>query len=167
MAAVDLEDLVEDLQVQINQPGTDQFPTVSTEEWVNYLRVAFWNAHLDGLMSGWTESEGFVSKINDPTAAAMSRDQQQLIVLYAYIDIIKNQIMQINTLFRAQAGSVEYEVQKSAQVYKAILDDLQLRLNRVVERLSEDSSTSGIVYIDTYAARQAAIAYDLVSWVGN
>lgn len=167
MASVDLEDLVPDLIVELNQPGTDQYPTVSTTEWVAYLRNGFWNAYLDGLMNGWTESDGLVVKQNDPTADAMGRDQQQIIILYAFLNVIKNQIIQLNTVFRAQAGPVEYEVQKSAQVFRALLDDLNTRLNRIIERLADDGSATDIHYVDTYGARQTAIAYGYIDWVGN
>lgn len=167
MASVDLEDLVPDLLIEINQPGADQYPTVSTDGWVSELRNAFWNAHIDGLMNGWTESDGIVSRLNDPTADAMTRDLQQVIILYAYVKILKNQISQASSVFRTKAGPVEYEVQKSAQVYRAILEDLNTRLSRVLERLADDGSVTDIMYIDTYAARQTAIAYGYIDWVGS
>jgi len=167
LASVDLEDLVPDLIIEVNQPGTDQYATVSSPEWVSELRNAFWNAHLDGLMNGWTESDGIISKLNDPTAAAMTRDQQQLIILYAYMKIVKNQILNTDTVFRAKAGPVEYETQKSAQVYRAILEDLNVRISRVLDRLADEGSATDIIYIDTYAARQSAIAYGFIDWVGS
>ena len=166
MAFVDLEDLIPDLKTEINVPGNDLYETVDDEAWVGYLRNAFWTAHLDGLMSGYTEEEGFISKLNSPSADAMTRDQQQLIVMYAAIQIVRNQLIQENTVFRAKAGSVEYETQKSPNVLRALLEDLSERRKYILERLAEDGKFKGTIYIDHFVARQNAINRGYTNWVG-
>lgn len=166
MASVDLEDLIEDLQSELNTPGADVYDTVSTTAWVSYLRNAFWSAHLDGLMEGWTESDGLISKLNDPTADAMSRDQQQLIIMYAGINILRNELKNLNTVFRAKAGSVEYETQKSSQVLKGLLEDMTQRRNYILQRLADTGVARDMVYIDSYIARQNAINNNYIDWVG-
>ena len=164
MAAVDLSELVIDLETELNAPGEDIYSTVTETQWVNYLRNAFWNAHLDGLMAGWTESDGLITALGSDST--MSRDQQQVIVMYATMSIIKNKIMNDETLSRYVAGPVEYEVQRSAQVYRAVMEDLKDRLDRVLQRLSDSGAARDIYYIDTYAARQYSIAYGLIDWIG-
>lgn len=165
MASVDLEDLIVDLEVELNIPGGDAYAAVTTDEWVNRLRNGFWNAHLDGLMTGWTESEGIISKLNDPTADAMTRDQQQVIVIYTVMSAVKNNLLNLNTAERYKAGAVSYEIEKSAQVYRSLLDDISARLQRILERLSDANVIAPTYYIDTYAARQAAIIYNNVTWI--
>lgn len=167
MAAIDLDDLVEDLVTEINIPGVNAYPTVSNEEWVNYLRNAFWNAHLDGLMQGWTENEGLVSQLNNPNGSAMTRDQQQIIIIYAVLNIIQKNLLSMDTSSTYKAGSVEYSTGKSAQIYRALIDDMRTRLERILDRLAENGVARDIYYIDTYAARQYAISSGLISWIGS
>ena len=169
MASVDLEDLVPDIVINLTLPGDDTtYATVTTGEWVNRLRDGFWSAHIDGLLDGWTESDGIVQKLNDPTADAMTRDYQQLVILYTAINVASNRLLQMDTLFRAKAGPVEYETQKSAQVLRAVLEELTGRRNAIIERLvAAGQVTRGIVYIDSYSARQEAIRYGDVEWVGS
>lgn len=167
MASVDLEDLIEDLQSELNTPGADVYDTVSPTAWVSYLRNAFWSAHLDGLMEGWTESDGLILKLNDPSAAAMTRDQQQLIIMYAGIQILRNELKNMNTVFRAKAGSVEYETGKSSQVLKGLLEDMTERRNYILQRLADTGVARDMVYIDSYIARQNAINSGYLEWVGS
>jgi len=165
MASVDLEELIPDVLVELNIPGGDTYATVSSDEWVSRLRNGFWNAHLDGLMSGWTEADGFISKLGDPNADAMTRDQQQIVIIYTVMNAIKNNLLNLNTAERYKAGAVSYEIERSAQVYRALLEDMSNRLERILERLSDANVIPPVYYIDTYAARQAAIIYDSVTWI--
>jgi hypothetical protein len=165
MASVDLEELIPDILVELNVPGGEVYAAVSGDEWVARLRNGFWNAHLDGLMNGWTELEGFVSRLNDPSADAMTRDQQQIIIIYTAMNAIKNNILSLNTAERYKAGSVSFEVERSYQIYKSVLEDMSKRLERILERLSDANIIPPTYYIDTYAARQEAIFYDLAKWI--
>lgn len=166
MASVDLEDLIPDLVVELNTPGADIYATVSTEEWVTRLRNAFWEAHLNGFMDGWTESDGVVSKLNDPTADAMTRDQQQLIILHAGMTIVRAELRSLNTLESYKAGPVEYEIQKSSQVLRALLQDMTDRINYLLQRLADTGVARDIYYINSYIARQDAINSGITDWVG-
>ena len=167
MASIDLEDLIPDLVFELNTPGVDIYASVSTDEWVARLRNAFWEAHLNGFMDGWTEAEGLISRLNDPTAAAMTRDQQQLIILHAGMAVVRSELRSINTLESYKAGPVAYEVQKSSQVLRALLQEMTDRMHYLLQRLADTGIARDIYYIDSYTARQEAINYGYTSWVGN
>src|SRR4051812_31680007 len=121
--AVDLSDLIDPLKREINSPGTDSFPNASDDDFLGYLEDSFWEGRLDGItvLTPFTESEGIVTNLTDG-GEDIGRDLQQLLVLYAGIRIIRNQLMVLNTMFHAEAGPVQFEIQKSAQVLKGILD---------------------------------------------
>jgi hypothetical protein len=167
MASIDLEDLVPDLVIELNTPGTNIYGAVSVDEWVSRLRNAFWEAHLNGFMEGWTESEGLISKLNDPTAAAMTRDQQQLIILHAGMNVVRSELRTLNTSESYKAGPVAYEVQKSSQVLRALLDDMTKRMNYLLQRLADTGIARDIYYINSYVARQESINSGFTPWVGN
>lgn len=150
--AIDLGDLVESLQREVSPPGTNLFPDAVDDEYFGHLQDSFWEVKLDGIevFDNYTESEGLVT----PTAGTteLTRDLQQLIVLYAGIRIVRNALRNINTLFRSVAGPVEFETQQSATVMKAILEELQIRRNFVLNRLSDIGSVDS-TYIDMVITR--------------
>lgn len=165
--AVDLEDLIPFLKAEVASPGSEEtaFADAITATWLVHLQNAFWQARLDGMLKGFVEASG---QIEPETTGAddLSRDLQQLVVLYAGIAIVRNQLREINTLFRAKAGPVEYETQKSAQLLKGILDELHSRRGLVLERLS-DLGVVEDVYIDALAQRQANFDAGTGTWAGS
>ena len=167
MASVDLEDLVPDLVVEISTPGATVYDTVSTDEWVTRLRNAFWEAHLFGFMNGWTESDGFILKLNDVSADPMPRDTQQLIVIHAAMNVVRNELRSLNSAASYKAGPVSYETQKSAQVLKGLLQNMTERMEYLLNRLADSGNATFVDYIDSYGARQTALNQGLVDWVGS
>lgn len=159
--AVLLEDLIPSLQREVSPPGEDLFPDAIDDEWLGNLQDAFWDARLDGLLEGFTEAEGVVSPMSGTTD--MTRDLQQLVVLYAGIRIVRNHLRALNTLFRAKAGPVEFETQKSANLLKGLLDELHARRNLVLTRLSDVGSVDSY-YIDALVARDESLAYGDTYW---
>lgn len=150
--AVDLFDLVESLKREVNVPGGDAFPDTDDVIFFGYLQDAFWEARLDGMLSGFTEDGNGSVTPTTTGADDLTRELQQLVVLYAGIRILRNELMRVQTLFRAKAGSVEYETQQSASVLKDLLGELQRRRAVVLERLSD----LGVVedyYIDAIIER--------------
>jgi hypothetical protein len=145
--AVDLEELVPPLQRMINPPGSELFPNATVGILTGYLSDAFWLAKLDGFFSGYTETDGIVTP-ESPTGTDLQRDWQQLIVFYAGMQIVENELRAKNTLFRTKAGPVEYEVQNSAQL---------LRRDYLLDLLSEKYNIAA-GYIDMISARYNAIA---------
>lgn len=162
--AVDLGDLIESLQREVNSPGGDSFPDATDDSFLGYLQDSFWEIRLDGVTSfdPYVEADGIVTP-SDSADDDLGRVLQQLIVLYAGIRIIRNQLLNLQTLFRAKAGPVEYETQQSALLLKAILDELKGRRNLVLGRLSDVGTTTDY-YIDALVEREYSIDYGLTSW---
>lgn len=161
--AVDLSDLVENLQREVNAPGSNNFPDATTADYTGNLQDAFWEATLDGLISGYTESDGLVSPSSGTTD--LSRELQQLVIFYAGARIIRNQLRELQTRFRAASGPTEYEYERSANLLKALLDDIQKRKELILARLG-DIYASDVHYYDSYVARDRALNYEYTYWVG-
>lgn len=152
--AVDLGDLVESLRREVSQPGAEftTYPGASNTSFTGHLRDSFWELWIEsGLLAGYTEAEGLVTPTTEG-GEDLDRGLQQLIVIYAGIRILRNQIMATNTVFRAKAGPVEYETQKSASAAKAILDSLIERRNYILTTLSEQGAVADY-YIDAVMER--------------
>ena len=164
--AIDLGDLVESLQREVSPPGTDLFPDATDDDYFGNLQDSFWEIKLDGIepFANYTESEGLVSPSSGTTE--LTRDLQQLIVLYGGIRIVRNAMRNINTTFRAKAGPVEYETQQSATVLKCILDDLASRRNFILNRLS-DIGAVDTAYVDMVYQRDFSMGNGGVWWVGQ
>ncbi len=138
---VDLADLIESLQREVNAPGIAQLPDAVDDDYLGNLRDGFWEAVLDGVISGFDEDEGIVSPV-DTAGDDLTRELQQLVVFYAGFRIVRNQLRDIKSVFRTKAGPVEYEVQQAATVLKAILDHLIHQRNYLLNRLSDTGQTS-------------------------
>lgn len=160
--AVDLEELVPELQIEVNPPGQDNFPDATGDEWLNNLRNAFWEARLYGFWSGFSEADGLISE--DANGDDLGRDQQQLIVLFAAARIIRNVLQNTNTMFRAQAGPVEFETQNSAQLLRDILKDIRSRVDLALAALGT-LNDSTVTYIDSLTAREDSIGDGNTFWV--
>lgn len=119
-----LEDFVSSLQREINPPGTNVFSGATTTEFIGYLSDAFWEARLDGFLENFTcDEDGMVDPITG--TEDLSREETALIIIYAGVKILRNRIMNMNTNFRAKAGSVEFEQQNSATMLTEMLKQLQ------------------------------------------
>lgn len=155
---IDLADLVPSLIASITVPGSTEFDDVPEESMTLNLSNGFWGAVLDGVISGYTESDGLVTPISGSTD--LSRELQQVVVLYAAIDIVSNKLLALQTNFRAKAGPVEYEVQQSATILKAVFDRLAARQKLLLDNLSKHGNVSP-AYVDMLVARNASIAHGL------
>lgn len=160
--AVDLGDLIENLQAEINPPGSNLFPDAVDDDWVTRLVNAFWDTVLDGLITGYTESDGLVTPSSGDTE--LSRDLQQIVVFYAGITVIRNAIRDINTQLHAKAGPVEFETAKSANTLRDILKELQQRRALLLNRLS-DLGVTDSYYIDALIARDESYVDSITPWV--
>jgi hypothetical protein len=155
--AVDLFELVESLRREVSPPGEDLFPNATDDDFLGNLQDAFWEARLDGLLEGYTESDGSVTPV-DSGDDDLTRDLQQLIVFYAGFKIVRNHLRSIKTMFRAQAGPVEFETQQSANVLKDLLLELKYKRDLVLTRLS-DLGVIPTAYIDALSARDESLHY--------
>lgn len=123
--AVDLATLVPSLSREINPPGTDVLEDLTPAQVVGYLTDAFWEARLDGFLKEWTcDSSGEVTPVN-VGGEDLGRADQALVVLYAGVKILRNQILNTRTAWRAKAGPVEYEYESSATMLAEMLKQLK------------------------------------------
>lgn len=164
--SVDLSDLIPSLKRAVAAPGEEDttFPNANDDSFLGYLQDAFWECRLDGMLATYSEDgEGLVSPSSGTTE--LTRDLQQLVVLYAALDIVFNQMRALNTAFRAAAGPAQFEIGKSAQLLQRILDELKTRRDIVLLRLSDVGAVPTYV-IDALAGREQSIAFGDTFWAG-
>lgn len=156
-STVDLEDLVPSVLAAVSEPGSVAFPDATTSQWIAKLANAFWDAKLNQFIgfANYTETEGTLSPIDgdDP----IDRTLQQALVNFTAIDAIRNKLLNINTMFSAKAGPVEYETQQSAQLLKGILDDLMAQREQLLLLFADAGGYGHTYYFDSYLTRQDAL----------
>jgi hypothetical protein len=184
--AVDLFELVEPLRREVNPPGSDLFPDATDDNWLGSLTDAFWEVRLFGLLGGFEENaaarggpaafgEGKVTPsgvtddtYDDPTGFSptqdLSRDLQQLIVLWAGYKVALTRLSTINSVFRAKAGPVEYETQQAASVLKGILDQLKARIDFVLDNIRTGNG-SAVAVFDAMVERSYSQATSQTWWI--
>jgi len=163
--SVDLGDLVDNLKAEVNAPGEDVFGTdASDDDYIHRLQNAFWETLLDGLVSGYFETDGIVTP--DSGSTEISRERQQLVIFYAGISIVRNHIRSLDTVFRAVAGPVEFEVQKAATVLRDLLAELQRKRALLLERMSDTYSTDAY-FFDSVYDKSDALGYGDISYPSN
>lgn len=166
--AVDIGDLIESLKREVSAPGSEEttFPNAEDDSWFGNLTDCFWQVKLDGLLGGYTmDADGLITPIA-PGGPEISGDWQQMIVIYAGIRIVMNQIRAINTGFRAKAGPVEFEVTQSASSMNALLDALQKKWDTILVRLG-DLGEMPSYYIDSLIEREIGMYYGDFAWVSQ
>jgi hypothetical protein len=183
--AVDLAGLVDSLKREVSAPGEDVFPDGTDDNYIGSLTDAFWEVRLYGLLSGWEEnaaarggpsnfSEGIITPIgvnstyDSPSGyspADLSRELQQLVVLWAAWKIVLTRMSSVRSVFRAKAGAVEFETQQAATVLKTVLDALKDRIEFLLRSLSTYGSTTAVMQFDAVLERSYATALHGVWWV--
>lgn len=139
----DLSDFVGSLRREVTPLGTTTFASVSDTDLTQHLVDAFWEAKLDGFMSGYTVDEDGVSTPDLP------RQDVSLVVLYAGIKVLRNQALNTKTVFRAQAGPVQFEQQSSAMVITEMLRELMA----IKQRILDQNMVTTVEVIDAFSAR--------------
>lgn len=149
MANVDITELIPNLEAILTVPGTTSpYDAASEEEWTLKLVNGFWQAVIEGVVEGYSiDEDGIIF----PTSGSetFSRAFQQIVVIYAALNIVNAQLLQVKSLFRAQAGPVEYETQQSASVLTALLAELQNQKNLILTRLSDLGTDTSVFYYDS------------------
>lgn len=160
--AVDLNDLVEFLKVEVNPPGVDLFPDANDDEWLTRLRNAFWTARMDGFFPSFTEADGAVLPLTGTTD--MDRELQQVIVFLAGYTAVMNKLRSTQASFRAKAGPAEFETTQAATVLTAQSNALREQLQRILFRLS-DMGVTPVQVIDALVARTDSLNLGITTWV--
>lgn len=163
--AADLSDLIDSLKRSINPPGIDLFPTTLDDEWLGRLQDAFWDARLDGLLEGYeVDDDGIVTPLTGTTD--LTRDQLQVVVFYAAMNAIYNELRNLKTTFSAKAGPVSYETQQSANMLRDVGQMLKERKAIILARLGDLGSTP-TYYIDAVIARTENLIMGWDQYVGH
>lgn len=149
--AVDLSDYVDSLKREVVPLGSTLFSAVTLTQWTAYLTDAFWEARLDGFMTGYAADEDGIVTNDTIGGDDLDRRFVALIVLYAGIRVLRNRILNTNTGFRAKAGPVEFEQQNSATMLAEMLKQLRTTKDRILEEL--DSDMTSTLVLDALSVR--------------
>lgn len=148
--AVDLADYVGALKREVIPLGSTLFASVTDTQWLAYLADAFWEARFDGFMLGYeADEDGLVEPVSGDSDLDLK--YVALIVLYAGIKILRNQILNTRTSFRAKAGPVEFEQQNSATMLAEMLKQLRAIKERALEELN--ASATEVMVLDAFSVR--------------
>lgn len=143
------QDLVPMFQREINLPASTQI-TISAGQIVGYIEDGFWDARLSGILDSYTIADG--SEITDVGAVAgknyftdtatltddFPKEYWMLVTIFGGFRLLRLRIMELAVNFNAVAGPAEYEQQASATVLRALLDNLQGRIQELKQQYSED-----------------------------
>jgi len=142
----DFNDLVGSFQREVALPGSfaTTFPLMTDSVIVATLMDAFAEAQLDGFFHTMS-----LDVDNESVSPDLSIAGGALVVIYAGIRVLRQQILAAGSRMVAKAGPVEYQTEQSASVAKTILDQL---LARRKELLTTTAATP-VYQIDGYAAR--------------
>lgn len=165
MAAVELGELIPNLVAMVSVPGKPLYQGVAEADWIQYLLNGFYLAQLEGMLGGWeSDEDGVVTPVGGGDAT-LSRELQQIAVIYAGIDIVRNELRQLKSVFKAKAGPVSYETQQHASVLKAVLDSLMGQKATVLDRLSDTGYQGAAYVVNNVLERDANLNAALLNWV--
>jgi len=168
MAAVDITDLIENLEGMLTIPGqVSPYDAATDAEWTIKLVNAFWRAVLDGVIEGYDiDEDGLITPTSGDTT--FPREYQQVVILYAAVNIIQNQLLVLKTTFKAQAGSASYETGQAATVLTALLEMIQQDKSILLERLSDVGPDGSSYYYDsTWQRRDNQYEQTSAYWAGH
>lgn len=151
--SVDLSDYTDVLRREISPPGSTVFAGVGDDVLTGYLSDALWEARLDGFVTGYKADPDGIVTPEDDNAPDITRDLIALLVIYAGIRILRNQILNTNTRFVAKAGPVEYETENSATMLVEMLKQLKSIKDRLLFQEQGYGMTT-VQLVDGYTVRQ-------------
>lgn len=150
--SVDLNTLVPNLKREVNPAGSSLFPNALDSEYVGHLADGFWELVLSGLITGYTESSNLITQDVATPTTELDRQYQQLIVIIAGIGMIRIKMIDIDILFSAKSGPVEFESRKSPIGLNTVLLNLQRRFDLLVLSLP-NANVAPVFYSDIISLR--------------
>lgn len=134
----DFSELVEAYKREVAIPGTfpASFPLTTDRDIEGSLADAFAEAQLDGFFRAVSLDVDDRSVSPDLSAAGGA-----LVVIYAGIRLVRQQMVSLATAARYEAGPVKYETKMSASVLAEVLKALELRKARLIEAATGATST--------------------------
>lgn len=166
--AIELADYVPVLRREVSPPGSTLFATVADPTMEGYLSDAFWEARLDGFLCGYSCSPTGVVTPLDPNGPDLPREQIALVVLYAGLKILRNQLINQTSRFSAKAGPVSFETENSANLMTEMAKQLSAIRDRLLAVNVDDHTLTFL--IDGYSIRnspQYALYSEYAGYVGD
>lgn len=161
--ATPVSDLRTMLQREINVPGFEQLPDITSSQLDGYISDGFWETRLLGMLDSYTLTDGteFATPVGSVIKQAsddgdLPSQYQMLVVIVAGMKLIRLKALNLAVSFSASAGPVEYEQQTSATVLRAILDSLESRL-RTLQASYSTLFTGHMEYFDGVLQRERAM----------
>lgn len=164
-----ISDMRQMLRREVNVPGFEQLPDISSSELDGYIADGFWEARLAGILSDYTITDG--SELVPPAAGAvikktsddgnLEEQWQILVVMYAALKMLRLKALNLALNFKAVAGPVEYEQQVSATVLRAILESLERRVAELRPLYSDVFGAGSFIYFDGALQREASVIREL------
>ena len=126
--ATPVTDLRLQLTREINVPGFEQLPDITSTQLDSYVLDGFWECRLLGMLDAYTVTDGteFATPIGDNIQAVsdtgdLPDEYKMLVVILAGVRMIRLKILNLAINFSAKAGPVAYEQQASATTLRAVL----------------------------------------------
>lgn len=166
-----LEDLIPMFNREINGPGFERIPDITASQKLGYIQDGFWDARLSGMLDTFgvfdgldvvppaTAGKNYFADLSSSTDD-LPTEFHMLVVIFAGFRLLRLKIMDLAVNFTAEAGPVSFEQQASATVLRALLANLQGRIQELKKQYSDDF-TSSFHYWDGEAQSAAATLADL------
>lgn len=157
--ATELSQFVGSLRREVTPLGGALPATITDEELTAHLADAFWEARLDGFCTGYAcDEHGSVDPVDrdgavDPGGPQFRREQVALVIIYAGIRILRSQVLNTRSAFRAKAGPVEYEEQASSTMLTEMLKQLKATKDRLIDQADTDDDLTHVFGFDAFSTR--------------
>ena len=173
--ATPLSDLRAPLKVEIGYPSPLWSGTITDEQLDGFLANGFWEVKLAGLMAPFRLAEGndpmfFPTSYTSQAITGYTTDltptdaEEMLVVIMAGFRALELKCLEMAQSLRAHAGPVEYEVQASATVIRAVLESLRTRLRYYLDLVGDVTlGSGGFVYMDGMAQRTYSLVNSLTA----
>jgi hypothetical protein len=153
--ATPVSDLRDQLDRELNIPGFEQLPDITTTELDGYILDGFWECRLLGMLDGYTVTDGteLATPIGDNIQAAsdaggLPEQYQMLVIILAGVRMVRLKVLNLAINFKAEAGPVSFEQQASATTLRAVLKSLEERLAQLKLVYSDSLSPGAMYYFD-------------------
>lgn len=158
------------LNREINVPGFEQLPDITTTQLDSYIMDGFWECRLLGMLDSYTVTDGteLATPIGDNIQAAsdggdLPEQYQMLVIILAGVRMVRLKVLNLAVNFKAEAGPVSFEQQASATTLRAVLASLEDRLDQFKAVYSDTLSPGAMYYFDSTLQRASSEAQGLLT----
>ena len=167
-----VEDLIPMFNREINGPGFERITAISASQKLGYIEDGFWDVRLAGMLATFTVVDGVdlvppgvTGKLyftDDSTKAEdLEKKFWMMVVIVAGFRLLRLKIMDLAVNFTAEAGPVSFEQQASATVLRALLANLQGRVQELKGQYSDEFGADVFILMDGLAQSEYATLQSL------